>query len=663
MLITSGYLVAIIVVLVGGTICWANPSRIVNRWVFTCSAHIALWLVLVNNARTSSDPLFWIRLSSAVGALAHIHFWFVKETITVGSDFSLRKTFRKSIPWVIIAGILFVICFTEYFIPSASTRANRLYGQGYYLYIYGILISYGILIVVSLRQTKFLTGARRLELQVWLLGGCTMAGAILLSMLLGAMLRSSLRLQPYIVLIFYSATAWGVTMHRIFDARHILAVGAQRFLLVLVTAGVAYGINTVLAMAIPSSIAFVISVALTLWLAAELNQLLNSFFKLYPRAAKARQAAFEVGQREIRMDPLLESFHEVLQGWTQTEKSLILISEDEVFRSEGIEIKADSPVIVALEVDGWGTPEQIARQRLTVERYELGRFLEKEGLGALVLCTGPLAAIIIGVQVRPSRRPYTYPEIEQLKELASIVQSSVARCLLSAKAQRAEQLATVGLLGAGVAHEIRNPLVSIKAFVQLLPQHYHDPLFRERFFTLIGGEVARIDQLTEQLMNLAKPRHYYAVPCSLHAIVMSSLELVKPRAVAKAVRLEMNCAASPDTVLTDPNAIRQVILNLCLNAIQAQEDRDTERWVRIVTQRKENGIEVTMTDNGPGIAESIRPRLFEPFRTTKSSGFGLGLAVCGEILSSLNATIAADPFHPGQGATFRMLFPCPPPTS
>ena len=78
------------------------------------------------------------------------------------------------------------------------------------------------------------------------------------------------------------------------------------------------------------------------------------------------------------------------------------------------------------------------------------------------------------------------------------------------KVQHAEQLATVGLLGASLAHEIRNPLVTIKTFVHLLPQHHQDPVFRDKFFKLIGDEVNRIDRLTEQLLDLASPRAYAA---------------------------------------------------------------------------------------------------------------------------------------------------------
>jgi signal transduction histidine kinase len=217
----------------------------------------------------------------------------------------------------------------------------------------------------------------------------------------------------------------------------------------------------------------------------------------------------------------------------------------------------------------------------------------------------------------------------------------------------------VGLLGANLAHEIRNPLVSIKTFVQLLPTHHQDPVFREKFFRLIGDEVKRIDELTEQLLDLAAPRNYKAELIDLHAVLQSSLDLVEAKATQKQVQFLTDFHASPDRVFTDPAAAKQVMLNLCFNAIQAVEHRDeAERWIRISTRNVDRGVEMAIADNGPGIAADMQQRLFQPFQTTKSTGFGLGLAICRDILANLHASVSVDPPLPGQGATFRVTYPC-----
>ncbi len=146
---------------------------------------------------------------------------------------------------------------------------------------------------------------------------------------------------------------------------------------------------------------------------------------------------------------------------------------------------------------------------------------------------GPALTAFVGVGTAASRRPFTYPQVTQLMELASIIESALERAHFALKVQHTEQLATVGLLGASLAHEIRNPLVTIKTFVQLLPQHHQDPAFRDKFFKLIGSEVNRIDRLTEQLLDLASPRTYVSELLELHPVLRTSLDLVAAKATDK----------------------------------------------------------------------------------------------------------------------------------
>lgn len=299
----------------------------------------------------------------------------------------------------------------------------------------------------------------------------------------------------------------------------------------------------------------------------------------------------------------------------------------------------------------------MARQKLDAAELELQAFMEREQLGVMVACGSQGLNVVLVVGVPETRRPFTYPQVAQLVELAAIVESALERSHYSVKAQHAEQLATVGLLGASLAHEIRNPLVTIKTFVQLLPHHHQDPAFRDKFFRLIGDEVARIDRLTEQLLDLATPRAYVAGELELHPVISASLELVSAKAADRHIRIVTDLQARPDVVHTDATAAKQVFLNLCFNALQAVEEQE-ERWVKVSTRNVNGWVEVAVEDSGRGIAPEIRPRLFQPFQSTKSTGFGLGLAICSDILAGLHATITADPPVPGRGATFRVKFPC-----
>ncbi|MBP6506881.1 MAG: hypothetical protein KA257_04895 [Opitutaceae bacterium] len=640
---------------------WSNPSRTINRIFFAGSLHVALWLTCHELAvRSGFYGQFWLRAASAVGAYIPLYLWFVKEAIVHESE-PLAALVRRSVRWVVICTVLAALTQTEWFVATESSREAPNFRWGYYVYIGSLLSSYGWLCYSSLRQMRILRGVSRMEMQIVLLGGSGAAGAVMLLMALRAILHIPIlvRVHPLVVLAFYIAMVIAITTHRIFDARQILLVLLQKLILVALVVGAAVVVNELLVqMQVPGLFALFVTTAVALWFAALLTKWLDRLFHFYPEAVMARQAAFSVAQRESPADKLEKEFLTVLKGWGQSDHALILYGTKEELQGGGFKLPGDGTVVRAMRQLRWATPERLTRERSTPERAVLQEFLKERALGVLVIGEGPSLTAFVGVGVAASRQPTTYPQVAQLMELAAIIVSALERAHFSVKAQRAEQLATVGLLGASLAHEIRNPLVTIKTFVQLLPRHHGDPVFREKFFRLIGEEVSRIDRLTEQLLDLAAPRAYSAQLLELHPVLRTSLELVAAKADDKRISILTDFQARPDQVYTDASAAKQVLLNLCFNALQAVEAHEGERWIKVATRTHNRTVEVVVEDSGPGIAPEMLPRLFLPFHSTKSTGFGLGLAICSDILTGLKATITVDPPVAGRGATFRINFPC-----
>lgn len=663
-MITGALIAGCAVLVLSGMIFWANPRRPTNRAVVVCSLNVAAWLLSIHFMVSAEEGLPWLRLTTAIGGLIPFSLWVVKETIS-NQVFSRKDILAKGKGWISACALLCVIPFTEWFIPEGSTGSNRLYGPAYFGYIIGFILLCLILAQRTFSRVKTITGLAKLELQIWLLGGTLTCLTVILLMVIRSVLGITLNFQVAVVFAFYAFTTFAITTHRIFDARHILMSAAQRVvLLISVTLG-AWIVHTVSSSYLPSSTSFILTVVTMLWFAGWVNSKLDVWLLRYPKAVQARLAAFEAAQSEIRTTELRHAFESVLNGWGQTDRSVLMIDEGQELTDEKISIPKDSGIIAALKEADWATPERLDRERETSDRRALKVFLREHQLGILIYEEGPTMTIMVGLGVRPSRKPFTFPEVIQLKELVSIFDSSLSRTQLLAKAQRAEQLATVGMLGAGVAHEIRNPLVSIKAFAQLLPKHHTDPVFRERFSRLIVDEVGRIDRLTEQLLDLAAPHSYEKSAIRLHDLIQSSLELVMARVASRNIHLSTSLEASPDIVFSDANGLKQVLLNLCFNAVQAQETKEVEApiEVKLSTQTVGPNVELIVSDDGPGIRDDERDHLFEAFHSTKSNGFGLGLTVCSEILSSLDATITLDPFEDGTGAVFRVLLPCPPRSS
>jgi signal transduction histidine kinase len=458
---------------------------------------------------------------------------------------------------------------------------------------------------------------------------------------------------------FYTLTVVAITTSRVFNARQILMVAIQKICLVSVVAIAAYSVDYALSELLSGPVALLVTVSFSLWLSALVKDWLDGIFEFYPKGNVARLAVYAAAQRERQIDKLEAAFVSILAGWGQSERAVIMSGGKQSIVGNSIELSSESTELRTIRQLRWATPERLSRERPTEGRVALMRFLHEKQLGISVVEEGIALTVLLGVGVSASRRPFTYPQVTQLMELASVIESTLERAHFSAKIQHTEQLATVGLLGASLAHEIRNPLVSIKTFVQLLPSHYQDPAFREKFFRLIGDEVMRIDQLTDQLLDLAAPRAYSAQLVELHPVLKACVDLVAAKASHRGIDFVCDLQANPDQAFTDSSAAKQVVLNLCFNAIQAIDSASpAERWVRISTRNRERGIEMSVCDSGPGISPEIRPKLFQPFQTTKSSGFGLGLAICSDILTNLNASISVDAPAPGCGATFRVTFPC-----
>src|SRR5437868_8975258 len=180
--------------------------------------------------------------------------------------------------------------------------------------------------------------------------------------------------------------------------------------------------------------------------------------------------------------------------------------------------------------------------------------------------------------------------------------------------RRSDRLASLGTLSAGMAHEIKNPLVSIKTFAQLLPERYQDYDFRQTFSNLIGHEIDRIDSLVNQLLRFARPAKPQLEPMHVHQILEKSLLLVGHRLYQKDIKLTRSWDANVDTIRADADQLEQVLLNFFINAMDAMKNggelnistqiRTDEQWISPLTQSNGDAHEilrVTIRDSGEGI--------------------------------------------------------------
>lgn len=283
--------------------------------------------------------------------------------------------------------------------------------------------------------------------------------------------------------------------------------------------------------------------------------------------------------------------------------------------------------------------------------------------GELVLPSGDHNAI-----VRASSSIFHGQQGEMLGALVVLTDITALK-RLELQIRRSDRLASLGTLSAGMAHEIKNPLVSIKTFAQLLPERYQDSDFRETFSNLIGHEIDRIDSLVNQLLRFARPAKPVLKPMHVHGVLEKSLQLVGHRLYQKEIKLTRSWEADVDTIRADADQLEQVFLNFFLNAMDAMnrggelrvetEIRAGDEWVSAYAGSNGGSHEVlrvTIRDNGEGIRNEDIPHVFDPFFTTKDYGTGLGLSVVHGIIQEHGGQIEVES-ELRKGTAFHILLP------
>ena len=227
---------------------------------------------------------------------------------------------------------------------------------------------------------------------------------------------------------------------------------------------------------------------------------------------------------------------------------------------------------------------------------------------------------------------------------------------------RAEKLASVGRLSAGIAHEIGNPIGIINGYLELLKGNDISNNEREEFLQRTEAELKRIDTIIRQLLDFSRPSSEDVKTVSVHAIIEDTIGASRFHPLMSDIDLDLRLFAESDGVIADPSKLRQVFLNLIINsadAILSSKDPSKGR-ISIISdvQKKIRDDSNQSMDNGIGIAETDLENIFDPFFTTKAygKGTGLGLSVCFMIVEGMGGKIEASS-QEGQGTTMTLYLP------
>ena len=219
--------------------------------------------------------------------------------------------------------------------------------------------------------------------------------------------------------------------------------------------------------------------------------------------------------------------------------------------------------------------------------------------------------------------------------------------------QRAARMSALGHLSAGLAHEIRNPLAAIEGAADILESRSSNPGGQSEFVGIIQKETRRLDKLVTDFLDFARPRPPEFRPTSVSDLIDSVFSLVSQTVARKSVSLRKAIASETPTVACDPEQIKQVLLNLVLNAVQGMPNGGE---VRVEAAAMKGRAIIKVRDTGPGIPARNVDSIFDPFFTTKPTGTGLGLAVAYQIIHQHGGELLLLD-NSSSGATFAFTLP------
>lgn len=355
-------------------------------------------------------------------------------------------------------------------------------------------------------------------------------------------------------------------------------------------------------------------------------------------AAQLQQSSTDLEEHRSAAADLLSLHEDIVRCLTS---GLITVDADGIIST----INEAAVEILGIDEDSVGKPLEACAENMT----ELLRSIPIDKLSRRSeIRHGRDGSMILGVSISPLYdhtlspvgRILNFQDLTEVREMEQHI-------------KRAERLAVIGGLAAGVAHEIRNPLASISGSIELLSGSPTADEDSKALMDIVTREIDRLNTLITELLNYSNPRPMNLVETDINEIIADTLRVFAQDNEFEKIDVDYeNAAATAAISKVDPEKIRQLLWNLLRNGAQAASQGGSHLWLRVAIVGSE--IVLTVRDDGPGIPKELLHKVFDPFFTTKSKGSGLGLATVHSIVMDHGGTITAE----GEdGACFRVRLP------
>jgi signal transduction histidine kinase len=646
----------------------ANKLRASNRAFSLLVLAGGLWTINYGFiTRGGDNALLHLRIGAALAA-------FLAPTLIIVRDFiaepraRFRGIAKNSLPWIVFAVAVAAITPLDWFLRHASTIDSPQYGPGWLWQHLIIAAAMGYIAVSGWHHRAQLRGSSRDEMGIAVTFA---AGAVAVISTFLAFHHSGDPLPPpefgLIAIVYAFRLTWVLLARGVYDARVLISLVTRTVSIILGASAVFFcvawalekqaGINETAATIIASIVAAALVNAITQFFLAKHNAL------LYRSIAGFQREVQEVARSALTQEKAILRLERIIAEYTNTTDALILTETGRsVYQRGAYRLPNRGLVWQRINRSGWLARDTMDLAPLAPYDRDALKWIDERPVSLLML--GPRSEqhlnIVVALGRRQNAPAYTFYELECLSLMVESAAIALTTIEASTQAQHAGQMMALGLISASVVHEIKQPLAALRLFFKMLPTRYEDPAFREQYFNVIPDELARVEATLSEFLRLGRTESYHVRVFNPSALIKEVLTLVQPKAAACRVQVVTDFAARDPALRGDPQVLKQALLNLTLNAIQAMSSlRSGPRILFVGTTLVGEKCEIAIRDTGPGISPVILEKLFRPFVSTKEDGFGLGLYITRDQVVKTGGELIArnDPIG---GACFLLLYPLEP---
>ena len=689
---TASLMTAIITLALGFFVFFKGSKSPVNRTWLALSLSVSIWcfsIFFLQHSPNKTHALFWIRIMY-IGAAAvppfFLHFVF---------SMALKKPFKRYEIILLIVYTCSVFIYVSIFTGLLVKDVGPKYDFNYYTKP-GILFPFFALFFLTtilyahfviIKTLRNVSGIRRNQLQ-YILAASIIGFVGATSTLLPIFNIKIYPLGSYLVLFYPVVISYAIVRHQLMDISIVIKKGmvyAYLSFFVLVPCMLAIIFAQKFFFGQISSF-FSFLTFCTLLLASLV------FLKVTPEIEeyiekRLFKTKFEYKKALRELSKIIVSFLDEKELFKKAGNILVkdlgakkvsfflldkekraytLRASQNLHRLKVKELPHDDPFFQWLKEKGEAVVrEEIERMVNDTQIKSVVKTMESmESELCIPLMTRDQLIGIINLGNKRSGDMYSHEDLDLLTHFATQASVALENARLYQEMQRTQQLmrrtdrlSSLGSLTAGLAHEIRNPLVTVKTFLDLVPERYKDKEFRGNFLKLTTSELARITKLVSDLLDFARPKKPAFRRVDVKQVIEEIIPLIQVEATKRDIVIEANLRETPRARL-DPDQMKQVFLNILLNALDAIKAHGrisiTSRDIR------KNGakyVQVEIADTGKGIPKKLVEQIFDPFFTTKDKGAGLGLAISHQIVQDHNGIIEVESM-PKKGTTFLINLPC-----